>query len=95
MHRSAFCLRVLRLFFRRRRRGLDAGKEGDGFAEDVAVGQAAPDGIREAETRVLAGFVELPSELVKNPMRRIRQHRRDQDGDDAEGFGERVNAASS
>ena len=63
------------LLLRCRGRGLDAREKRDGFAEHMAVRQAAPDGIREAETRVLAGLVELPGELVKNPVRRIRQHR--------------------
>ena len=45
----------LRLLFCRNSRDFDPGEKRDGFPEHMPVRQAAPDGLREAETRVLAG----------------------------------------
>ena len=71
-------------------RGFDAGEERGRGAELVAIGQTAPRGVGEAEAGFLPLLVHLPVQLIEDPLRRLRQDGRKEDGDDAEGLGEVV-----
>jgi hypothetical protein len=68
----------------------NAREQWDRLPNNMPIGQLPPPRILETKPFFFSTQLHLPIQLIENPMRRLRQYRRNQNRDDTKRFGEGI-----